>query len=89
MAKVKMILTFSQRISARIESVLEHKSVRHLIFTLFAALVIWDRYSIAGIAQWGVDQGSHLWLGSLLLKNYPRVGLASSYSVFNPNGFPF
>ena len=88
MATVKMILTFSQWISARFESALEHKSVRHLIFTLFAALVIWDRYSIAGIAQWGVDQGSHLWLGSLLLKNYPRVGLASSYSVFNPNGFP-
>ena len=72
----------------RFESVLAEKRVRYLLFTLFAALVIWDRYSLAGIAQWGVDQGSHLWLGSVLLQNYPRVGLASSYSVFNPNGFP-
>ena len=72
----------------RFESVLAEKRVRYLLFTLFAALVIWDRYSLAGIAEWGVDQGSHLWLGSVLLQNYPRVGLASSYSVFNPNGFP-
>ena len=57
MATVKMILTFSQWISARFESALEHKSVRHLILTLFAALVIWDRYSIAGIAQWGGGSG--------------------------------
>ena len=72
----------------RFEGVLAEKRVRYLLFTLFAALVIWDRYSLAGIAQWGVDQGSHLWLGSVLLQNYPRVGLASSYSIFNPNGFP-
>ncbi|RLT44634.1 MAG: hypothetical protein DWI62_04195, partial [Chloroflexi bacterium] len=83
-----MISSFGWRVSVRFESVLAEKRVRYLLFTLFAALVIWDRYSLAGIAQWGVDQGSHLWLGSVLLQNYPRVGLASSYSVFNPNGFP-
>ncbi|GBL37385.1 hypothetical protein EMGBD1_10720 [Anaerolineaceae bacterium] len=51
-------------------------------------LVICDRYSVAGIAQWGVDQVPIYGVGSLLLEHYPRVGLASSYSVFNPNGFP-
>ena len=83
-----MISSFGQRVSARFESVLAEKRVRYLLFTLFAALVIWDRYSLAGIAEWGVDQGSILWLGSLLLEHYPRVGIVSSYSVFLPNGFP-
>lgn len=83
-----MVSSYSQRVSAGIEDVLAAKRARYLLFTLFAMLVIWDRYYVAGIAQWGVDQGSHLWLGSVLLQNYPRVGLASSYSVFNPNGFP-
>ena len=71
-----------------LESWFQRKALRCVILAIFAALVIWERYSLAGIAQWGVDQGSHLWLGSVLLQNYPRVGLASSYSVFNPNGFP-
>lgn len=70
------------------ESAFQRKALRYGIPAMFAALIIWDRYSVAGIAQWGVDQGSHLWVGSLLLEHYPRVGLASSYSVVNPNGFP-
>ena len=77
-----------ESITAALEGTSHRKIPRYVIPAIFAALVIWDRYSVAGIAQWGVDQGSHLWLGSVLLQKYPRVGLASSYSVFNPNGFP-
>ena len=83
-----MVSSYLQRVSAGIEGVLAAKRARYLLFTLFAMLVIWDRYSVAGIAEWGVDQGSILWLGSSLQEHYPRVGIVSSYSVFLPNGFP-
>lgn len=52
------------------------------------ALLLWQRWELAGFAQWREDQATNLWIGSQVWRAhyFPPVGLISSTDLPNPNG---
>ncbi len=55
---------------------------------IILALLVWQRWELANIAQWREDQTTNLWLGLQTWRGayLPPIGLINSLGVPNPNG---
>jgi len=64
----------------------KNKTIIISIITVFAILLLVDRYFWAQISQWREDQATNMWLGFIQGLNNIPIGLISSKKIPNPNG---